>query len=188
MLLEGLSDVAALRAVAPTLGLDVDAMPVQLIDMGGVTNVRRHLRDAAERVPRPRVLGMCDAGEAGFVVRTLRDLGCNIRSAEALPQWGFQVCDRDLEDELLRALRPAEVDVVLAGLGLTGKFAAFTRQPAWAGRDLHEQLHRFTGVASGRKELMAQGLAAALPEDRVPSPLANLVASLRPSSGASRLG
>ncbi|MEO7446887.1 MAG: TOPRIM nucleotidyl transferase/hydrolase domain-containing protein [Humibacillus sp.] len=179
VLLEGLSDVAAVRAVASTLGLDLDASEVRLVDMGGATNVRRHLRAAADQERSPRVIGMCDVKEGGFVVRALRDLLCDVRSAADLPRWGFQLCDRDLEDELLRALTPSQVSAVLSGLGLTDRFAAFRRQPAWSGRDLHEQLHRFSGVASGRKELMAQALAGALDVTRLPPPIAALVGSLR---------
>jgi hypothetical protein len=175
VLLEGASDVAAVRAVAERSGLTLDDRGVRLVDMGGATNVRRHLRDAARAPTSPRVLGMCDIKEAGFFVRALRDLGCDVASAQALPQWGFQLCNRDLEDELLRALGPVRVRVVLEDLGLTDRFETFTQQPAWVARDFHEQAHRFAGVASGRKELMAEALAVALHPRSLPAPLSGLL-------------
>jgi hypothetical protein len=178
VLLEGPSDVAAVRAVAERRELHLDASAVRLVDMGGATNVRRHLHDAFTAAVSPRVLGMCDIKEAGFFVRALRDLGCAVSSGEALPHWGFQLCDRDLEDELLRALGPRRVRDVLDDLRLADRFATFTQQPAWAARDFHEQARRFAGVASGRKELMAQALALALPTDSLPLPLRGLLDDL----------
>jgi hypothetical protein len=175
VLLEGASDVAAVRAVADRLGLRLDDRDVRLVDMGGATNVRRHLLDAAGALVSPRVLGMCDIKEAGFFVRALRDMQCDVTSADELPQWGFHLCDRDLEDELLRGLGPDRVRGVLEDLGLTDRFATFTQQPAWAARGFHEQVHRFAGVASGRKELMAEALAAALDPVSLPPPLRGLL-------------
>ena len=178
VLLEGPSDVAAVRAVAEHVGLRLDRRGVRLVDMGGATNVRRHLHDCAGARMSPRVLGMCDIKEAGFFVRALRDLGCDVSSADELPRWGFHVCDRDLEDELMRALGPARVRAVLDGLRLSDRFATFTRQPAWVERDFHEQARRFAGVASGRKELMAAALASALDPDALPMPLRGLLDDL----------
>jgi hypothetical protein len=178
VLLEGASDVAAVRSVADRCGLRLDERDVRLVDMGGATNVRRHLFEAAGAATSPRVLGMCDIKEAPFFVRALHDVGCDVISTRALPQWGFQLCDRDLEDELMRALGPGGVRDVIEGLGLEDRFATFTRQPAWAARDFHEQAHRFAGVASGRKELMAEGLARALHPRSLPSPLRGLLDDL----------
>ncbi len=178
VLLEGTSDVAAVRAVAERVGLPLDEHGVVLVDMGGATNVRHHLAEAVSEEVSPRVLGMCDVKEGGFFVRALRDLHVAVRSVEELPHWGFQVCVHDLEDELMRALGPARVRQVLRGLGLTSRFAAFTQQPAWAARGFHEQAHRFAGVASGRKELMATALAAALDPHALPAPLQGLLDDL----------
>jgi hypothetical protein len=175
VLLEGTSDVAAVRAAADRLGVPVDEQEVVLVDMGGATNVRHHLAEAASQEVSPRVLGMCDVKEGSFFVRALRDLHIDVGSVAELPRWGFQVCVHDLEDELMRALGPTQVRDVLRGLGLTARFAAFTQQPAWSARGFHEQAHRFAGVASGRKELMAAALAAALDPDALPAPLQGLL-------------
>ena len=178
VLLEGASDVAAVRAASERAGLGLGDAGVRLIDMGGATNVRRHLVEAARASTSPRVLGMCDIKEGAFFVRALRELACDVSSVDDLPRWGFQLCDRDLEDELMRALGPDGVRRVLDGLRLSGRFATFTRQPAWAARDFHEQARRFAGVASGRKEVMAAALATALDPQALPSPLRQLLDDL----------
>ena len=68
---------------------------------------------------------------------------------------------RDLGEQGLRH--------VLEGLGLTQRFAMLTQQPAWVSGSFHEQVHRFAGAASGRKELMAAAMAQALDLARCPS-------------------
>jgi hypothetical protein len=178
VLLEGPSDVAAVRAVAAAYGVTDGVHRYQLVDMGGVTNFRRHLvalRTASEPV---RVLGMCDADEAQFLVRALQVEGDGLRHAADLAGHGFYVCDGDLEDELIRALGPDRVVSVLGRLGLRARLATFQRQPAWRDRPLHEQLHRFAGVAAGRKTLLASALAECLAPGEAPAPLRRLVAEI----------
>lgn len=178
VLLEGASDVAAVRVVARRSGLDLAGRGVHLADMRGATNIGRHLVAATEAADRPHVLGMCDAPEALYFVRALRRVGCAVHAAHDLPRWGFQVCHRDLEDELMRALGESGTRDVVESLGLTQRFAMLTQQPAWLAQPFHEQVHRFAGAASGRKELMAAALAEALDPEALPTPLAGLLASI----------
>ncbi|WP_156400038.1 ATP-dependent endonuclease [Phycicoccus sp. Soil748] len=194
VLLEGRSDVAAVRALlaldAPSgVGSLADgrvgdgrAHDVQLVDMGGVTNVRHHLvrlvADASEGAG-PRVLGLGDAAEAPFLSRALAAVGHAVGTRADMAALGFHVCDLDLEDELVRALGTARVQEVLAGLGLLDRFLAFRRQPAWDGRPVHDQLRRFAGTTSGRKLVVAEALASALTPSQVPAPLAALVGHIR---------
>ena len=79
------------------------------------------------------------------------------------------------KDELVRAVGADEVVALLDQLGLASSFALFRRQPAWRGRDLRASLVRFAGAGSGRKERLAGLLAAALPLDALPEPLAQLL-------------
>ena len=175
VLLEGPSDVAAVRAVAAAYGVTDDVHRYRLIDMGGVTNIRRHLEAVRTASVPVRVMGMCDAGEAKFFVRALQVMGNGVHRESDLAARGFSVCEADLEDELIRALGPERVVGVLYRLGLRETLAIFQRQPAWRDRPLHEQLHRFAGVASGRKTLLAGALAQALAPDEAPAPLRRLV-------------
>lgn len=175
VLLEGPSDVAAAAALATARRLDPTAHGYRLVDMAGVTNTGRHL--AAAHLAGTPVLGLCDAGEVGVVVAALRWHGARVRDAADLPAAGWQVCDRDLEDELIRALTPERVLAALSGLGLAERFATFQQQPAWAGRPLGDQLRRFAGAGSGRKVLLA-GALAVLVADAAPPPLAALLDDL----------
>jgi hypothetical protein len=178
VLLEGPSDVAAVRAVAAAFDVTDSAHRYQLINMGGVTNIRRHLVALRAASAPVRVIGMCDAGEAQFFARALEVNGDGTHYATDLAEHGFYVCDADLEDELIRALGPERVVSVLWRLGLRGHLATFQRQPAWRDRPLHEQLHRFAGVAAGRKTLLAAALAESLAPHEAPAPLRRLVAAM----------
>jgi hypothetical protein len=64
VLLEGASDVAAVRVVAERAGIDLAAGAVHLTDMRGATNIRSHVLAATQAAKSPRLLGMCDAPEA----------------------------------------------------------------------------------------------------------------------------
>ncbi|WP_226963778.1 hypothetical protein [Nostocoides sp. F2B08] len=183
VLLEGRSDIAAVRAAADVA--EVDLSDVRLVDLGGITNIRSHLvaltheACGGEGPDAEHVLGMCDVGETRFVESALESTGHWVRDASDLPSAGFFVCVEDLEDELLRALGIPRVLGVLDRLGLRGKLDALAQQPAWRDRPLHEQLHRFAGVASGRKELLAAELTAELTPDELPEPLRLLLDRLR---------
>lgn len=182
VLLEGASDVAAVRAAATATGVDLGG--VRLLDMGGITNVRAHLTSltagSGETAPGAlQVLGMCDASEAHVVVAALAAGGSWLRDPSDLPSAGFFVCHRDLEDELLRALGVPRTLAVLERLGLRDKLEALRQQPAWRDRPLPAQLHRFAGVAAGRKELLGGALTAALAPEELPEPLGLLLDRLR---------
>jgi hypothetical protein len=173
VLLEGTSDVAAVRVAAGLAGRDPAA--VTLVDMRGATNARRLLGDL---VPAGHsVLGLCDRNEAPYVLRALNHVGYDVRDVESLPRHGFWVCDRDLEEELIRAVGASRALEVLESTRLSASFATFTRQPAWADRPFPDQLRRFAGAGSGRKELLAGALTAALTFDELPPPLAGLVSA-----------
>lgn len=173
VLLEGVSDVAAVTRVAATRGVSLDG--VQLVDLAGVTNVQRQLIELHRTTTDLDILGLCDAPEVRFVEHALRTVGHHIGDASDLAPYGFFVCNADLEEELIRALGTEQSMHVIERLGLGTKFATLRQQPAWQRRPLADQLHRFCGVASGRKELLAGALAAALQPQRIPAPLAQLV-------------
>lgn len=190
VLLEGASDVAAIRALRAARGIGPEDEPCLLVDMGGATSIRSHLARAVAQGNRPPVVGMCDEREAPFIVRAVdlhrRALGIEGRVTLArLPELGFQVCRRDLEDELMRALGVDGTLAVFDELGLLETFEAFTRQLAWQGRPVWDQLRRFGTTTSGRKELLAGALAAALDVAATPAPLAALLASMPARLGVS---
>lgn len=173
VLLEGVSDIAALTAVAKTR--TVDLQHVRLVDLAGVTNVRRELSQLHRTSSDVEILGLCDAPETRFVEQALNEIGRTVRDTSDLATYGFFICNADLEEELIRALGTDHTVAVIEQLGLDAKLATLRQQPAWQDRPLAEQLHRFCGVASGRKELLAGALAAALDPDEVPEPLEALL-------------
>ncbi|WP_374929567.1 hypothetical protein [Kytococcus sedentarius] len=177
VLLEGVSDVAAVRALMATAG--IDPAPVELVSTDGVTNMGRVLKEVRLLRGDVDVVGLCDQAESDVVVRALQQDGLPVQDASDLPVYGFFVCEPDLEGELIRAHGAQRAREVLVEAGLGGKLEALQRQDAWVGRPLEEQLHRFCGVASGRKERAAGILAGALGADEVPEQMAMLLDRLR---------
>ncbi|WP_433674399.1 hypothetical protein [Microbacterium gorillae] len=165
LFVEGRSDVAAVIALASAWDLALSR--VELVSLEGITNVRRELR--AHRDGAPTAV-LCDAGETGFVTRTLAaDEGLDD------PPVRLFVCDRDLEEELIRALSADRALTVVRVLGIGDSFDRMSRQPQWRDEPLAAQLRRFAGAGAGRKELLAGAWAAALPASAVPRPLADAV-------------
>lgn len=172
LLVEGESDRAAVCAVAVRRGLDLDAAGVSVVAMGGATNIRRHLERLGPVGNGVTVAGLYDVGEERFFARALRHFGAGpADSTEALAAAGFFGCDRDLEDEMIRALGVDGVLEVVEAAGELEAFRVLQAQPAHRGAEPHRQLHRFIGTKSGRKARYGRLLAEAVPLDRVPQPL-----------------
>jgi hypothetical protein len=182
VLVEGPSDAAVLHVLARRLGLD--RPEVEVLSMGGVTNVGRYLHEYGER-PGTTVAGLCDRGEVRFVVGALRRLGHEVDSGDDLAAYGFFVCVEDLEDELIRALGTTAVVDVVEREGELGQLHTFQQQPFQRARPLHDQLRRFAGTKSGRKVRLAAALAAQLPVEGFPAPLVDVL-TLAASSVAVR--
>jgi hypothetical protein len=89
---------------------------------------------------------------------------------------GFYVCVADLEDELIRAHGAASVEDVVDAHGDLGPFRTLQKQPAWQGRALEEQLHRFMGSGGRRKLRYARYLVEALDLTCMPRPLEAVLA------------
>jgi hypothetical protein len=113
------------------------------------------------------LLGVCDERERRFMERERPELA------------DVFVCERDLEDELIRAVGPEAVVDLLDELGELGRFRTFQEQPEWRGQPLHDQLRRFAGTRSGRKAVFAARLAVELTAGTLPAPLAGLLDRVR---------
>ena len=176
VLVEGESDLAAMQVLLRRRGL---APGVVLRDMGGVTNVRTHLREVLADDATQRVVGLCDAREWRYVVRALVAHGAPVTTVEEMAAFGFHACDPDLEGELIAALGPERARAVLSGVDLGPAFEMFGRQQAWRDRPLAEQLHRFAGTVSGRKTLVARAMAEAVADEGLPAPMRRLLDQVR---------
>jgi hypothetical protein len=176
VLVEGVSDAAAIGSLSDLIGLDLERERVCVIPMGGVTNVTKYLASLGSGGLGVRVAGLCDAGEERHVRQGLERAGLGqMDSRDSLAAAGFFVCVDDLEDELIRALGTTRVEQILDAQGDLRAFRTFQNQPAQRDRRIATQLHRFFGTISGRKERYGKLLVEGLDLPAVPEPLAALL-------------
>ena len=155
VLVEGESDRIALETLATRMGIRMPEVRV----VGGSKGARR----AAGELVGVQLVGLVDVGERRDFERVLDTVF---------------VCDPDLEAEFVRALGVAGVEAVIAEQGELESFRSLQRQPFQRERPVDAQLARFFGGRSGNKARYARLLAEAVPLDRVPPPLAALLAAL----------
>ena len=93
VLVEGESDKCAVETLAARLGRDLAGDGVEVLAMGGATNIGHFVRGLGSEV---QLLGLYDAGEQRIFQRALGE--------DDLERIGFFECNADLEDELIRAL------------------------------------------------------------------------------------
>jgi hypothetical protein len=179
VLVEGWSDQAAVETLARRLGHDLAAMGFVVLPIGGATNLRYFADGLGPRGLGLGLAGLYDIAEERHFLGGLRAASATTVSSRAdAERLGFFVCDEDLEDELIRTLGSTVVESVIAAEGEVGALRLFQGQPAQRGRELHAQLRRFMGTKAGRKIRYGALLADALSLDRVPQPLAALLAHL----------
>ena len=178
VLVEGVSDQIAVETLARRRGRDLAAEGIAVLPTGGAGGITRYLRLFGPEGTGARLAGLCDAAEEHLVRGGLAAAGLGSPGSRAdLERLGFFVCVQDLEDELIRAAGPALAAEVLAAHGDLAAFRTIQRQPAWRGRDEAAQLRRFLGAGSKRKLRYARLLTEAIELDRIPRPLAAVLAS-----------
>ena len=112
VLVEGMSDQAALRTLAARRGRDLDGEGVFVVPMGGATNIGHFLDLFGPPGFGVRLAGLCDEREEQAFRRSLERAGLGSAASRArTEQLGFFVCVADLEDELIRVLGAAGVRV-----------------------------------------------------------------------------
>ena len=179
VLVEGVSDQAAVEALAERHGRDLGAEGVSVVPIGGAQAVGRYLERFGPDGLDLRLAGLCDAAEEREFRRGLEQagLGSDLSRAE-LERLGFFVCEADLEDELIRALGADTVLQVIESNGDLGPFRTLQKQPAWHARPTDEQLRRFMGSGGRRKIRYARFLVEALDLAAIPRPLAGVLAHI----------
>jgi hypothetical protein len=153
---EGASDRVALLRLAERHGRDLRAEGVDVVAIGGAHALGRFLASLDGR--NLKLVGLCDVGEAREFTRALDQVF---------------VCDRDLEDELIRALGSAELERIIEEQGELHSFRTLQKQPFQRSRTLEEQLLVFLG---NRKIRYASLLVDALDLSKVPPPLDGVLA------------
>jgi len=172
VLVEGLSDLIALEVVAQRGGRDLDDDGIAVVPMGGATNIRRFLTLFRE----VRFAGLYDVAEERHFARSLHRAGLD--TSAGLGAVGFFACERDLEDELIRAVGMPRIEQVIDAEGETASYRRLQREPFHRGGAPDRQVHRFISSQSGRKYRYARLLAEALDPSRIPRPLSDLLAYL----------
>ena len=172
VLVEGISDQIAVEAAALRLGRDLAGEGVVVLPAGGVGSIgalAARFGPAGAGVP---LSGLCDAAEVVWVRRALLKAGVGVALDRAgLARLGFFVCDRDLEDELIRALGADQVEAALAAGGDLDAFRTLQRQGPWREAAFADQVRRFLDAGAGRKRRYAGAFVAAVALDRMPKPL-----------------
>jgi hypothetical protein len=172
VLVEGVSDQAAVEALAERRGRDLDAEGIFVVPIGGAQAIGRFLDRFGPQGLDVRLAGLCDAAEEEQFRRGLERAGLGARlTRDDMERLGFFVCVEDLEDELIRALGGAAVEEVVKAQGDLGPFRTLQKQPAWQGRPREDQLRRFMGSGGRRKIRYARYLVEALEPGKVPRPL-----------------
>jgi len=157
VLVEGITDRLALEAVARRIELDLDG--IEIVPIGGAQAVRR----AAAAYEGERVTGLCDAGEERYFRRVLGD--------------ATYVCDKDLEDELIRAVGADRVQDVVVAQGELETFRNFQNQLFWREKPVEAQLRRW--LQNGGRYLRYPPLLVEVLElDEIPRPLTGVLAAV----------
>ncbi|MFZ3555252.1 TOPRIM nucleotidyl transferase/hydrolase domain-containing protein [Streptomyces sp. BH055] len=182
VLLEGLSDAAAVDALAERRGRDLAAEGVSVVSMGGAMNVGRYARLLGPTGLGLRLTGLCDERERRYYDRALgtdTNAGTNTNRGTDTGTDTVFVCVADLEDEFIRALGVVRVEELIREAGEWHPWQTFARQPAQQDRTTHRRLRRFLGTKAGRKIRYGRLLTeAACDAGCVPAPLEELFAQL----------
>jgi hypothetical protein len=176
ILVEGITDAAAVRAMASRAGRDLGAEGVAVVWLGGGGGLEAHLRRLGPDGLGLELLGLCDVDHEARWARRLEraGLGSDL-DREAMEAIGFFVCDRDLEDELIKALGVDAVESLIAEQGDLHAFQTLTKQPYHRDGNRLDQLRRFLTSKSGRKRYIPL-LVESLEPGAEPRPLRELLA------------
>jgi len=169
VLVEGRSDEIAVRTLAARRGRDLAAEGVAVLAVGGAQAMGRFLTSYGPAWANAMLAGLVDEGEEPDVRRALERAGLAPRPGRAgLEALGFFVCERDLEDELVRGLGVEATEAILAAHGRLGAFRTDQKQSAHGARAAADQLR---GFLNNWKVELAGPLVEALDPARVPRPL-----------------
>ena len=181
VLVEGVSDQAAVEATARAHGRDLDGEAVVVLPMGGAQALRSCLVSLLDSTHPPTVAGLCDAPEEPVFRRAVAAAGLARPTDRAqLAASGFFVCVDDLEDELVRAAGQTLVEAVVDVEGDRRAFDTMRAQPAWRGAPFAAQVRRFIGAGARRKLRYAVALADAVAPERTPAPLVAVLTRVAP--------
>lgn len=181
VLVEGVSDQIAVETLAAQRDRELADEGVVVVPMGGAQAIGRVLEHLGPRGLDRRVAGLCDAAEEPVFRAALVAAGLAPGEGRVgLERLGFFVCDRDLEEELIRAVEPDVIEELLAAQGDLIAFRTLQRQPAWTGRPFPDQFHRWLRAGAGRNLRYGRLLVEAIgPGGDAPAALLGVVEACR---------
>ncbi len=168
VLVEGVSDQIAVETLGAVRGDDMAGIGV--FPTGGVHAFGPFIKHFGPRGRALRLSGLCDAAEAGVVHEALV-AGGMLDPSHAIAESDFHICDRDLEDELIRALGVDAAVAVIDEQGDLHRLRTMQHQPEWRNRPTADQIRRFLGSGARRKLRYAAAFVRAMPPERAPTPL-----------------
>lgn len=175
ILVEGLSDLYSLVVLAERQGRNLDGEGISIVDMEGAGGLRTFLGLLGPNGFGLQVAGMCDADKEADWVRVLQDGNLVAGGSRGdLEAAGFSVCDRDLEEELIRAYGTAAVEALMDEEGELQAFRAFEAQPTQKGKPRTERVHAFIR-AKGRHVRYAPLIVERLDLSKVPGSLTEVL-------------
>ena len=175
LLVEGFSDLLAVRVLAAKLGVDLDAAGVSVISLEGGDVFPHYVALLGPQGLKVELRGLCDADKAQRWITHLRQAGLPVTDRPSMAAAGFYVCDPDLEEELVAPLTTAEIEAVFSADGALGDFQVFGAQPQYAGMTATQLQVAFTKVDKIR---WAPLLADALTPGGIPQPIRDLLANV----------
>ena len=175
IVVEGFSDLLAVRALARKLGINLDAAGVSLISLEGATLFQHYLQLLGPAGLEVELRGLVDDDHEADWMARLNAAGIAVIDRATLKAAGFHVCDPDLEAELVAPLSAQDVEAVFDGDGALGEFRTFAGQPQQAGLAVADVQMRFIKKDKVR---WAPLLADAVPVAAVPAPIVDLLSNL----------
>jgi len=176
ILVEGPSDKLALQAAAEKLSKDLDSRGASIIELDGANTLATFLKLVGKTGFDLPIYALCDADKESLWRSTLQSAGYGTLETRAdLEAFGFLVADRDLEDELIRALGVARVKAAITNEGDDSAWATFQKQGTQRGLPELEQLRNFIQVRTARKVQYAPVLVDLLQLHEVPNCLARII-------------
>ncbi len=172
---EGISDLLAFRVFSDRLGVALDARGATLLSLDGADLFGTYLALLGPNGLDMRIVGICDADRETRWTTALNSVGITVGDRATLSAAGFEVCDPDLEAELLLPLTTSEVQQVIDADGASTAFSTFAQQPAHSRLPLVDQQARFIRRDKVR---WAPLLASAVDLQNVPTPISQTIGRL----------
>jgi energy-coupling factor transporter ATP-binding protein EcfA2 len=175
VLVEGVSDRLALRIAAETLGVDLDARGVSIVELNGAGLFATMLELLGMSGLGIRVIGLCDADHEQQWAGAVLGPGVYNGDRSVLAQHEVYVFDPDIEGALVDALGEQRVEALIAADGEAQGLAAFRQQPSQQQYSPREQLVRFVKKGKARWPPMLMGDMA---DTEVPHVIRDLINSV----------